>query len=302
MRPFLRTTIALLAFVSILASSARTQAAKQFRLKFEKGQVFQVTMNQETKQTVSVMGQNQEMPMTMTMGMTWDIKDVTADGIILITQTIDHVQMTMNIPGQGEMKYDSKNPDGANALAAMLGQMFQPMLNKKFEQKMNRQGKVLEVKIPEDALKSVSSNPLLKKFFSKEALEEMMSKMSPVLPEQAIDKGYSWESSVETPAPFGKMNMKTKYTYEGTEERDGKTLDKFGVVMNIDMQMQEGSDTSLNVQDQKSSGTMYFDSEAGYFVENVIKQQMTIAGEASGQAFTQKLNTVTRLTTVPVKK
>jgi len=293
-----------LAVLGLVASVTQVQAAKEFHLKFQKGQVFQVTMNQETKQTIMVMGQNKEMPMNMTMGMTWNVTDVKPDGTIFITQTIDRVQMAMNIPGQGEMKYDSQNPGGGgNPLAAMLGKMFEPMLKAKFEQKMNRQGKMLEIKIPDEALQSVSNNPLLQKFFSKEALEEMMSKMSPVLPDQAIKKGFSWESSVETPAPpFGTMKIKTKYTYEGTEQKNNKTLDKFGLVMAIDMQIKEGAGASLKVQDQKSSGTMYFDSEAGYFVENVITQQMTIAGQSAGQAFTQKLNTVTRLTTAPAKK
>ncbi len=301
MRPRFQRTIGLLAVAGMLVVACQAHAAKQFRLKFKQGQIFKVTMNQETKQTISVMGQTQEMPMTMVMEMTWDITDASADGFTIV-QTIDRVQMKMKIPMQGEVNYDSKNPGGGGQIATMLGTMFKPMLNTKFEQKMNRLGKVLEVNIPDSALKGIEANPLLKKFFSKDAFQEMMSKMSPVLPEKAIDKGFSWESSVETPAPFGKMKMKTKYTYEGEEVHNNKKLDKFGIVLNIEMEMQPGATALLKVQDQKSTGTMYFDSEAGYFVENVINQEMTIAGQAGGQQFTQKLKTVTRLTTTPVTK
>ncbi len=280
-------------------------AAKQFRLKFKEGDVFKVTMNQDTKQTISVMGRDQEMPMNMVMTMTWNVKKVNADKTFEMTQTIDRVQMTMNLPGQGAMKYDSDSKEAAaGPLAAMLGGLFKPMIKTEFKQKMDPRGEILEVKIPDEALKGLSSNPLLKKFFSKEAMKEMVTKMSPVLPEQAIDKGFSWSSKVETPAPFGKMVITSKYTYEGEEQRDNKTLDKFSLSVNmaIDASGDAAAGASFKVQSQKSSGTLYFDSEAGYFVSNSIKQDMTLGGQAAGQAFTQKVQTETRMTTVPVSK
>jgi hypothetical protein len=268
-------------------------AGKTLRLKYKTGDVFKVEVKQEQKQKVSMAGQTQDIPVNLTMSMTWNVEAVNNDGSIEMTQSIDRVQMKMTIPLQGEVTFDSAAEGEPEGMAGMLANGIKPMIGVKFKQKMNDRGDVLEFSVPDEVKEKLGSSPMVGQLLSEDTLKETFSKTAPVLPEQEIEKGFTWESTYSAPenAMLGVMSVTSKYTYDGEEQRDNKTLDKFSVSTTIALKAAEGAPGAVSLGDQSSSGTVYFDAEAGYFVDSSIGQKMVIKIEA--QNVTVEISTKT---------
>jgi hypothetical protein len=284
----------------MMLSAPSALAGKTLRLKYKTGDVFQVEVVQEQKQKISMGAQTQDIPVNLTMGMTWNVDNVNADGIIDMTQSIDRVQMKMTIPMQGEVTFDSAADGEPEGLAGMLAQGIKPMIGAKFKQKMNDRGEVLEFTVPDDVKEKLGASPMVGQLLSEDTLKETFSKTAPVLPEQEVEKGFSWDSTYSAPENpmLGVMSVTSKYTYVGEEKRDNKTFDKFTVTTTIGLKAAEGAPGggAVSLGDQSSSGEVYFDAEAGYFVESTIGQKMEIKMEAQNVTVEISTKTTSKVT------
>ena len=285
MSRFARLSLVMLvscSLVSLVTQSAL--AGKKLRLKYKTGDVFKVEVKQEQKQKISMQQQSQEIPVDLTMDMTWKVEKVNDDGTIQMTQSIDRVQMKMTIPLQGEVTYDTNSEEEPAGVAGMLAGGIKPMIGVKFQQKLNDRGEVMEFSVPDDVQQKLGENPMVGQLLSEDTLKEMFAKTAPVLPEQEIEKGYSWESDFSAPENpmLGVMSVISKYTYEGEEQRDNRTLDKFSVSTTVALKAAEGTASAVSLGEQSSSGAVYFDAEAGYFVDSTISQAMEIKMEEQG--------------------
>ncbi len=289
--------VALMSCSLLVLGSSSAQAAKTLRLKYKAGNVFKIEVKQEQKQKISAMGQVQDIPIDLTMSMTWNIDAVNSDNTIDMTQSIDRVQMKMTIPGQGPVTYDSQAEGEPAGMAGMLAAGIKPMIGVKFKQKLNDRGEVLDFSIPAEVKEKLQGSPMLGQFFSEDTLKETFSKTAPVLPEQAIEKGYSWDTAFAGPqTPMGKLSVTSKYTYDGEEQRGNKTLDKFNVTTTMALAAGDGAPAGFKLSGQSSSGTVYFDAEAGYFVDSTIGQKMVIAMEAQNVNIEISTNTTSKVT------
>lgn len=259
------------------------QAAKKLRWKVAKGDTFSLEMKQDMQQTSNVGTQKIKTGNKMTMNMTWKVDSVDDEGLIHMTQTHDRIRMSVSVPGQGNIEYDSDEEE-AEGLAKTFETMLKPMVGAKFEVVMNDRGEVTDFIIPENAFKGLESNPMMKQFFSKDSLKEMTTKGSPVFPEESIDKGHSWDNKFEVKTPIGTMTTDSKYTYRGEEQKDGRPLERIDVAMKMDFGKEPGpGGVKLELKDQESSGTTWFDSENGHFVGTEVKQKFTMVVNAGGQ-------------------
>jgi hypothetical protein len=259
-------------------------------------------MTQQAKQTIQTGETPMDISQDMSMQMTSLVSQVDDDGTIHLQQTIDRIIMTMQIPGQGELKFDSASEQEPQGIAKMIGDMLKPMVGAKITQTMNDRGEVRDFKVAEEAVKGMQANPMMKQFFSEDSLKEMMTKGSAVLPEQAIEKGYTWTSAMEVNNPVGKVKTDTAYVYQGEEERGGTVLDKIG--LKFTMSFGEGTGfmgAKIKMTDQDSSGTMYFDAEAGHFAETEIKQKMALEITFGEKQINQQVDSTMRMTTKRVE-
>jgi hypothetical protein len=113
----------------------------------------------------------------------------------------------------------------------------------------------------------------------------------PQLPPQALTVGDTWELQDEVVNPaLGKVQAKRIYTYEGPTDRNGKTLDKISVGLEIaaGAATQQGSLT-FKLVGQDNQGALYFDRQAGRFVEGQTKMQLTLDTDTGSQQFQQTL-------------
>ena len=96
---------------------------------------------------------------------------------------------------------------------------------------------------------------------------------------------------------MGKLSVTSKYTYDGEEQRGDKTLDKFIVSTTVTLGAGDGAAAAgFTLSDQSSSGAVYFDAEAGYFVDSTIGQKMVIKMEAQNVTVEISTNTTSKVT------
>ena len=289
-----RPHLFMLLLLGIIACPLTSNAAKKFRWKLVAGDKLKAELTQDMKQTLTFGEKTIEIPNTMKMSMIWIVDEVNDDGEFQITQEVTRITMSMKVPAGEDVKYDSDSKDELEGTAAKIGEMMKPMVGAKFLQTMNDRGRIVDMKVPKEALQGLAGNPIMKQFFSDDAFKDMMSKSSPVLPEEEIDKGFTWENSTSNKTPVGNLNMKANYTYDGEGDDN---IDKFSA--KIEISFGEGGGplgAEIKIVDQDNKGTMLFDSEAGFFKESTLSQNLNMEVSAGGNTFKQRIETNIKMT------
>ena len=225
--------VALLA-LGVLCSSSQAKAQTLLRYKFKPGDKLRYQMEQKMNMVMTVMGNNVTMDMTQTVDMTWDIKSVDQDGKAKMTQKFDRMRFTMSGPPPvGKVEYDSKEgklPEGL--IGQSIGPILEAMAGAEFSAVMDARGRVSDVKAPEkvtEALKKLAGGAGMGEMFSEENMKHMISQSGIALPEEAVAKGKSWEQKVDMKMPFGKMDVRNTFTYEGPTTREGAKLEQIAI-------------------------------------------------------------------------
>jgi hypothetical protein len=202
--------------------------------------------------------------------------------------------MKMQGPQGMALEYDSRSDKKPEGLAAMIAPVFEAMVGKSFNVKMDVRGKVLEVKFPKELLESLKKVPGAGQagaLFTEDSMKGM-TQMG-VLPENPVNTGDTWKQESSMKNPFlGDTKIEVTYRYLGTESRDGKELDKIG----IDMKMQAGpikpGGMNAKISDQESKGVLYFDEALGQFVGGKVKTTMKVQISAAGQTIDQDMEMI----------
>ena len=145
-----------------------------------------------------------------------------------MTLTIDRMQMKMTSPQGIGLDYDSASEKPPEGMAKLLWRrMFEAMVKKPFSMKIDSQGKVTDMKLPQGFVETLNK-------MGGGQMEEHLQRGG----DQADGRGRSCcrrkrsPREIRGPARLGrnaharKDEHKTKLRYEGTENRDGKELDK----------------------------------------------------------------------------
>lgn len=293
-----RSALAPLALVlaPLLVSPAHGQTT--LRLKFKKDQTNAYVMVQEMKMTM--MGPMGPINMTMkqTVDMAMTAEDVKDDGSARVKTKFNKVTMEMKGLPTGDIEIDSSKdelPD--NPLAKMMGGLIKTMGRAEFSATMSPRGEISEMKIPDDLIKEFQALPgsaQMGDFFSEKGLKNLMGHSGLVMPLQAVKKGDTWSQKVSVKMPFGKIDTEMKYTYQGPETVEGKTLEKISFVPHMTVEPDANAPFAMKVTDQKGDGTMYFDPEAGRLQEMRLNQttemSVTVANMNIGQKMDQSVS------------
>jgi len=294
-----------------LMAPAAASAQKVLRWKLAKGEKYKVAVAQDLSMNMTMFGKPIKMTTDMDIEIRWTVNDVNDKGVASINQKIERVVMAMDAPNVGKIKYDSASEDEPEGMAKQIAKGIRPLVGIEFVQQMNALGEVLSVKLTDKAaaaLKESGAGDPLKQMLEEGGLNQMAGHAGTVVPEKAVAVGDTWTKSTELTLPQGKFKAEAVYTYEGTEQREGKTLDKIGVAMKMKIGEDGtlkikagpgGGETTLTVKDQKHTGAMYFDSAAGRFVETNIKQEMTFQTSVGEMKFDQNVVSNTKMTIEP---
>ena len=221
------------------------------------------------------------------------------DGTLSTRVTFKKWIGTWAFPGGIEMKFDNAVPDAKAPLEQLepILDAVRTMINHPTTHVFNKDGSPKSVNVPEAAIEKLQG-PLKNEFNAKQLLNQLKQEHAR-LPNKAVSKDNTWVRKEIIPLGAGQvLNLRIDYTYNGTIEKNGHTLDLItGKVTDIAYEMKAENATPLTVKDsdidvRKSSIELVFDRKSGRFVEtkNLIQVKGDMTFEANGQELPGKLD------------
>lgn len=290
----MRQRIFCVAACLLISQTAQAKdGAETLAWRFETGQALGVKLNQNLNTTVKVLGNDLKTVIDSTLRFTWKVTDVDASGNADVVVTLDRVQIKMDSPQFGKGEVDSQESKQLSGLSAQLASLYKPLLGVEMTQKISAQGKVTDLVIPEDVANELKK-AALPGIPGATATIAALNSTLPEFPAEPLGPDKSWksESTVES-APGISAVMNNTYTYRGIRQVKSRNLHK--IDLNIDLKMETDGGPEIEVVEQSTDGTMYFDSEAGRLVGTNTKQNAEIKIKISGQEVTQTLTSSTKL-------
>jgi hypothetical protein len=275
-----------------------TSAAETFRWNLKAGQKFKVQLEQKMTQVIDMGIGEQEMPMSFTMHMSWTVDEAT-ENEFKVTQIVDRVTMNMSLPGMGDVEYDSASDKKPEGMASQFATVLKPLVGLKILQTLNGRGQSVKCEIDPEALKGLTSAGMGGQFASEETLKNLIGQTACVFPEEAVEKGGTWEDQFAVNNQMGKMTTNAKFTYDGPEQVDGKQMEKISVVSTISVEASEDAPVEVDITKQDNKGTVYFDNNAGYIAKAVGTQAMSMTVVTQGTEITVVSNGTVTFTVTP---
>ena len=191
------------------------------------------------------------------------------DGSLSVQEKVDVLQTQIELPAGIKIQFDSANPDKKADIAVLepLMERLRVTFKNPVTTVLDAMNKVKEIQFPAGVAESVdaSNKSLFDPIKRKKAAEQARG----YLPDAAVKPAETWERATE--ADFGSgqtMAFRIKYTYVGSIEQDGRTLDKIvGKVFEVNYSVEQGnaafgvSKSDLKVTE--SDETILFDRELG---------------------------------------
>jgi hypothetical protein len=283
-----RSLLNFCAFAALIISA--TQAAEPLAWKFTPGLTNRYEMTQEMKLAKSGAGGDFTVSSTMTMNMSWVVEKVNDDGSAVLKQKIDRMRMKITPPGGQESQIDSAAKEEPQGQAAMLGPFMKAMTTSAFTVTMTPRGEIKDVEVPDaiaEALKNQPGAAQMGDLASPEGFKKLVSQASFVLPEK-LETGTTWTQKTETNRPaIGTQVAATTYKYEGPQEKDGKTLERFSAKVNLSF---TGGQVPVEIPKQDSNGEILFNRNDGRLESSSIKQMTQLKITVGNQAILQTID------------
>lgn len=232
------------------------------------------TSHIEQKLTIAGMETDTSADTRTTVKATVGKRDVA--GMLKIQEKIDSLQINTVVMGQN-YSFDSASPDtkGSSPLE-ILRDVHKALAKRTTTTVLDKQNRVYAIENDQDVLSGLPPEiqELAKDQLDPENLKKAANQELDSLPTEPVSKGDSWQRTESANFGAGQiMTFQNKYTYEGTVEKGGKTLDKitsktlsvdFSVGPPLSLKLQlKGSDLKAT----ESEGVILFDREVGQVVE-----------------------------------
>jgi hypothetical protein len=278
-------SLALFAMALLLVVPASAQDGKGsgtlLRWKLSPGKTMILTSTQNVDMAVAGMKQKIETESNLSVKV---VEEVDSNHF-KIESAIERLKMDMTLPPPiGKVSIDSDSDEAPSS--PFLGPVVEN-IKKSVKQPatavVSLLGETSDIKLPEAAAAQGPGAP---------ALQDMMKSVLMRLPDEAVRPGSTWTEVVENNAQGAAMKVTNDYTYKGTEEVDGKTLERIEVVSKIEMEANE----QIKLGETESSGWVLFDNELGRLHSSEIQQTINLQVSAQGQKMDQKMMTTTKVT------
>jgi hypothetical protein len=143
---------------------------------------------------------------------------------------------------------------------------------------LDSKNEITEIKLPEGVVDTLdkANKSLFDPARRKKAAEQARN----FLPDEAVKEGDTWERSNEADLGAGQtMSFRTKYTYAGTVERDGKTYDKitakvFEASYSIDQTNTTIQAPKSDLKVTESESEILFERKLGYVQQKNSKMRI----------------------------
>jgi hypothetical protein len=302
MRLFRRVPWAISVVLACLLAARVAPAQKVLRWKFQAGQQLNYQLEQRMKQELTPPNSPaMQFSTVQTMTMKWEVKSIQEDGTAIVEQTVDRFRTKMESPQGIMLEYDSASGKEPEGLGKMLLPMLQALLNRPILLTYTPRGEIKEMKLPNgfmEKINQLAGGGQFGQLFSEDWMKQL-SNMS-VLAEGPVEPGQTWQNEATMSNPVvGQMKVITKSRYEGTVERDGRSLDRISTTIQFVPENKEQPGI-VGIREQTSDGTTDFDTEAGRLQESQSRTTMKMNINILGQKMLQDLqiDTVMKLESI----
>jgi hypothetical protein len=284
-----------LALISVgLPASAQTR----LELKYPEGTKAVVESDSKVHQILNLAGMDIETNANTFLIASKTFGKRAEDGTLAIEEKVDVLQTQVDLPGGTTLQFDSANPDkkADNPLLEPLMERLRVTAKHPVTTILDDKGKVKEIKLPQGVLESLDESN--KAMFDPVKRKKLAEHFMEFIPDEPVKVGDTWERSSEFDLGSGQtMSLRTKYTYAGTEETDGKKLDKitttvFDPNLMIDQTNKTVQLSKSELKVTESEGAILFDRELGNVQQRASKVRIegSLTLVIAGKEFDSKLD------------
>jgi hypothetical protein len=274
----------LVSSVLFLAFSVTANAQVKLERKIVEGSTFTVSTTSNIEQKLTIAGMD-----TDTNADTRSVSKATVGkrdglGMLRVQEKVESLQVNLTAAGQ-QYSFDSNNPDNkGGSVLEFIRDIHKALAKSVSTVVYDKNNRVHAVERDENLLASLpeQARDLVKGQVDPEQLKQNANQEIEKLPSDPVQKGDTWVRT-ET-ANFGAgqvMTFQTEYTYQGTVEKNGRTLDKItSKVMSVMFALQADSPLPLKLKGSElkadaSEGTLLFDRELGRAAESTSSTHIT---------------------------
>lgn len=279
----------------LLGLSTASQAQVKLELKHAEGSNVKHKTTSKTHQILTIAGMEVETNADENVMSSVAVGKRKADGTLEITSKIDSLNVHLSLPNNMEVTFDSASPpekkdDGP---LGFLIDVFKAISGSSYTLIVDKDDKLVSVNGLQETLdKATQLDPkaaaLLRSRLDGDRIKKEYNQQHAFLPDILVRAGDSWERTESSDIGGGQtLTFKKRYEYQGTVDKDGKTLDKITVkATDVAYAMDQDAESPAKVVKSdlaisSSDGTILFDRQAGDVVErsgvNKIKGTMTIS-------------------------
>jgi hypothetical protein len=291
-----RNRCILVASLILAACTSAASAQTTLRYQFKEGDKLPYVMEQKMKITMNILGMDVETKMDMALQLSLNVVEVNKDGSVQMQFKVTSAKMNMDGP-TGKVEVDSKDqlePD--DPVAKILSQVTKALGAMEMTGQMLPTGETKNVKVSEATVKALQAVPGADKagdVANAESFKSMLSSI--VFPTEAVEKGKTWTNKTESKTKFGQAISENVFTYDGTTEKDGATLQKISLKPNIKIEADPNAEIKIKVKDAKGTGHILFDNKIGRLIESTTTQTTQMQINAGGIDIDQRVEQTTTL-------
>ncbi len=268
------------------------------RWKFQPGETLHYVMDQSAITSVKGGPQDIKTTTTQTIDMDWTVKEVGADGVASLTQTITRVRTKIE-SAFATFEYDSQAPkDPEGPVAAGLLPMLKALVGAQFSFRMTPQGELSDVKVPDSLIEALrKAGPAGGAgMFTAEGMKNMVTESSLALPKDDLEAGKSWNRQTKVPMPpIGSMTIDKTYKFQGPDAAAGKDVVRIDLDTKIDVQPAADAKIDVKVKSQEGKGSFYFDNAAGRVSDSKVSEKIEMVFTVQNAEITQGNETTTSM-------
>ena len=225
--------------------------------------------------------------------------------LIPVAWRVESLRVEMSLPGE-KLVFDTRDPKAKidSPGLSFLNEMFNLEGQMALTIVLDKNNKVKAVEGAEELRGKVEklgpeAREQMSKQFESEKLKRVFEQEFQILPDVLARPGEPWERAQVIDLGAGlAITFRKKFEYVGTEKRRNETLDKISSkVLEVKYNVDPDSNLPLNpvksdLKVESSSGTIFFDREAGHVVGSTerIRIKGDVTYSAKGQEVPSKLD------------
>lgn len=285
----------------MLVTVTATQAQTKLERKYTEGEKYIQESYSKIEQTLSLAGMNIDTSAETNVTVNTEVGKRDGNGNLKVTETVASLNITSKMQGT-EYQFDSANPDnkGNSPLEGIRG-IHKALAKATTTTTFDATNKVASVVRKQDEVNALPAEvqALVSDEFDADTLKLRTEERLARVPSKAVRIGDTWSNTEVTSFGAGQtMTFEFEYSYEGTIDQDGKTLDKISrKATSVDFALAAGSPLPLTVKSSELKAEdlgsiTLFDRQAGRVIEDKVALHVTgdLGFEINGMDLPAKLD------------